>query len=68
MRSLTVQQELALHLRFGQVGPPAAKQQVARELGLSVRTVGRIEHEALRRLRLSTLDSVGSGLCDWDEV
>jgi DNA-directed RNA polymerase sigma subunit (sigma70/sigma32) len=68
MQILTVQQELVLLLRFGQARRPATEQQVAQALGLSVRTVRRIEGEALRRLRLSTLDSVGSGQCDWDEV
>jgi DNA-directed RNA polymerase sigma subunit (sigma70/sigma32) len=61
------QQELVLRLRFGQ-GRPATIQEVADALGLTVRRARRIEGEALRRLRLSTLDSIGSGLCDWDEV
>jgi len=65
--SVPSQQELVLRLRFGQ-GRPATIQQVADALGLTVRTARRIEDEALRRLRLSALDSVGSGQCDWDEV
>jgi DNA-directed RNA polymerase sigma subunit (sigma70/sigma32) len=68
MQVLTVQQELVLLLRFGQARCPATEQQVARALGLTARTVRWVEREALRRLRLSTLDSVGTGHCDWDEV
>ena len=68
MQILTAQQELVLLLRFGQAHRPATEQQVAQALGLSVRMVRRIERQALRRLRLGTLDSVGSGQCDWDEV
>jgi DNA-directed RNA polymerase sigma subunit (sigma70/sigma32) len=64
LKKLTAQQERVLGLRFGQ-GRPATIEEVARALGLTAR---RIEGEALRRLRLSALDSVGSGQCDWDEV
>jgi DNA-directed RNA polymerase sigma subunit (sigma70/sigma32) len=67
LKNLTAQQELVLRLRFGQ-GPPATIQQVADALGLPVQTARRIEDEALRGLRLSALDPVGSGQCDWDEV
>ncbi len=67
MKNLTAQQERVLRLRFGQ-GRPATIREVADALGLEVRTTRRIEGEALRRLRLSALDSVGSGQCDWDEV
>jgi DNA-directed RNA polymerase sigma subunit (sigma70/sigma32) len=56
-----------LRLRFGQ-GRPATIQQVADALGLPLLTTRRIEGEALRWLRLSALDSVGSGQCHWDEV
>jgi DNA-directed RNA polymerase sigma subunit (sigma70/sigma32) len=68
MQILTTRQELVLLLRFGQGRRPATAQEVAQALGLSVHMVRRVEREALRRLRLSTLDSVGSGQCDWDEV
>ena len=67
LKKLTAQQERVLGLRFGQ-GRPATIEEVAYALGLTVRTTRRIESEALRRLRLSALDSVGSGQCDWDEV
>jgi DNA-directed RNA polymerase sigma subunit (sigma70/sigma32) len=66
-KSLTAQQELVLRLRFGQARPVTI-QQVADALGLPVLTTRRIEGEALRGLRLSALDSVGSGQCLWDEV
>jgi DNA-directed RNA polymerase sigma subunit (sigma70/sigma32) len=66
-RTLTAQQELVLRLRFGQ-GRPATIQEVAGALGLPARTTRRIEAEVLRGLRLSALDSVGSGQCHWDEV
>jgi DNA-directed RNA polymerase sigma subunit (sigma70/sigma32) len=67
VKNLTAQQKLVLRLRFGQ-DRPATIQEVADALGLPVLTTRRIEGEALRGLRLSTLDSVGSGQCDWDEV
>lgn len=67
MKKLTAKQELVLRLRFGQ-GRPATIQEVADALGLAVLTTRRIEGEALRGLRLSALNSVGSGQCDWDEV
>ena len=67
-QTLSPRQELVLLLRFGLGGRPTTHQRVAETLGLSPRTVRRIENEALRRLRLSTLDSIGSGQCDWDEA
>ena len=66
-KNLTAQKELVLRLRFGQ-GRPATIQEVADALGLPLRTTRRIEREALRRLRLSMLDSVGSGQRDCDDV
>jgi DNA-directed RNA polymerase sigma subunit (sigma70/sigma32) len=68
VKKLTAKQELVLGLRFGQKGRPATIQEVADALGLTVGTTRRIEGEVLRRLRLSALDSVASGQCDWDEV
>lgn len=57
MQSLTARQYRVLRLRFGRGPYPMPQQKVAEMLGLSERAVQRIEHDALRRLRLNSLAS-----------
>lgn len=57
MQNLTARQQRVLHLRFGRESGPTPQHKVAEVLGLSVRTLQRIEHNALRRLRLNSLAS-----------
>jgi DNA-directed RNA polymerase sigma subunit (sigma70/sigma32) len=58
---------LVLELRFGNLRRAQSRGDVARFLGVSDRTVRRIERRALRKLRMEALVP-GSGGQGWDEV
>ncbi|MFI5396981.1 MAG: sigma factor-like helix-turn-helix DNA-binding protein [Candidatus Binatia bacterium] len=68
MMGLSPRQELVLLLRFGQGRRPSTHEQVANALGISPRTVERLENEALRQLRLSAVDPLSRGWNGWDEA
>jgi DNA-directed RNA polymerase sigma subunit (sigma70/sigma32) len=64
---LEASEALVLQLRFGTVRRAQSRDDVARFLGVSDRTVRRIERRALRKLRMDALGP-GSGGPGWDEV
>lgn len=68
MATLGDREELVLRLRFGNGRTAQTRAEVARLLGVSDRTIRRIEQQALRKLRLSALGPVGRGWPGWDEV
>jgi DNA-binding CsgD family transcriptional regulator len=66
--ALTEKETAVLRLRFEDTRRVATPQEVARLLGMSMRTVRRIEGYALRKLRLSALGPVALGFDGWDEA
>ncbi|HVO25426.1 MAG TPA: sigma factor-like helix-turn-helix DNA-binding protein [Candidatus Margulisiibacteriota bacterium] len=65
---LNAREELVLRLRFGSLRSAQSRDQVARVLGVSGRTVGCIERRALRKLRVDAIERLDKGLPGWDEV
>ena len=67
-RALTDRELLLLYLRYAGGDSPATQEQVAEQLGLSLRTVRRMESDVLRQLRLSSRDPLANGWNGWDEA
>ena len=64
---LTARQQLVLRLRFGPDRSVATHAQVAETMGVSRETVRRLERNALRRLRVESVDP-SVDCFGWDEV
>ncbi len=67
-RTLTSQELLLLHLRYGRDDRAATQPEVAEALGVSLHAVRRMEREVLRQLRLSACNPLAKGWNGWDEV